>query len=289
MAFEAEGFKTVGFAETDPYCAAILKRHWPDTPNLGDIKGLIDAPLPQFDILTAGYPCQPFSFAGQRRGTEDDRHLWPYISEIIAQQRPAWCVFENVYGHISLGLDAVLLDLEATGYASRAFVVPACGVDAPHRRDRVWIIARYVGDADGCGQSRHNWRSARQEPSDRHAALADANDTIECASGGAIRQKRGDDTGGGGQHVADTHDQRSQGGLSWRENPQRQGEHGYAGCRGAAHGQPVAAEWPVEPSVGRVAHGVSNRVDRLRALGNAIVPAVARRIALTIRKIEEGA
>ena len=254
MAFEAEGFKTVGFAETDPYCAAILKRHWPDTPNLGDIRGLIDAPLPQFDILTAGYPCQPFSFAGQRKGAEDDRHLWPYISEIIAQQRPAWCVFENVYGHISLGLDEVLLNLEATGYASRTFVVPACGVDAPHRRDRVWIIAQYVGDADGCGQSRHNWRSATQEqPSDRHAALADANDTIECASGGAVRQERGDDTGGGG----------------------------------AAHRQPVEAEWPVEPNVGRVAHGVSNRVDRLRALGNAIVPAVARRIALTIQKIEK--
>jgi len=147
LGFEWAGLsRPVMFCDIEPWSRKVLAKHWPDVPIEEDVKVLANEPekIPaggRNTILTAGYPCQPFSQAGKRLGTEDDRHIWPYIREIVAQKRPAWCVFENVYGHVSMGLDQVLSDLEADGYATRAFIVPACGVDAPHRRDRVWIVA----------------------------------------------------------------------------------------------------------------------------------------------------
>lgn len=105
------------------------------------------------ELWTGGFPCQPFSVAGRQLAQEDDRHLWPVLSRLIEQKRPAVFIGENVAGIIDLALDGVLFDLEAAGYASRAFVVPACAVNAPHRRDRVWIAARRLADASGerCG------------------------------------------------------------------------------------------------------------------------------------------
>ena len=143
LAFEGEGFETVGFAEVDPYCSQVLAKNWPDVPNYGNVKEIANDPttLPEFDILTAGYPCQPFSAAGQRRGTDDPRHLWPDIRRIVQARRPSWCVFENVLGHVSMGIDEVFSALEDDGYQTEAFVVPAVAVDAQHRRDRVWIVA----------------------------------------------------------------------------------------------------------------------------------------------------
>ena len=145
----AELSSPVLFCDIEPWSRKILAKHWPDVPIAEDVKELANDPdglVPDCDIITAGYPCQPFSLAGERRGTEDDRHIWPYIFTIIQRKRPSWCVFENVYGHVSMGLDEVLSDLEGQGYAARPFIVPACAADAPHRRDRVWIIARNVGD-----------------------------------------------------------------------------------------------------------------------------------------------
>ena len=146
--------KPVLFCDIEPWSRQILAKHWPDVPIATDVKelandpdGLIPRTDPKRTILTAGYPCQPFSHAGKRLGQEDDRHIWPYILQIVAHKRPAWCVFENVYGHVSMGLDQVLLDLETQGYASRTFIIPACGIDAPHRRDRVFVVA-HTTDAD---------------------------------------------------------------------------------------------------------------------------------------------
>ena len=95
---------------------------------------------PSIDLVCSGFPCQPFSAAGKRRGTEDDRHLWPEMARVIAEVRPAWVVGENVTGLIGLALDGVLSDLEGMGYAVWPVVLPACAVDAPHRRDRIWIV-----------------------------------------------------------------------------------------------------------------------------------------------------
>ena len=155
LGFEWAGLSSpVMFCDIEPWSRKILAQHWPDVPIAEDVKELANDArrlVPDCDILTAGYPCQPFSVAGKQKGTADDRHIWPYIRAIIAQKRPTWCVFENVYGHVALGLDQVLADLEAEGYASRTFIVPACGVDAPHRRDRLWIVAHTdsQGEPDG--------------------------------------------------------------------------------------------------------------------------------------------
>jgi len=141
--------KPVLFCDIEPWSRQILKKHWPDVPIATDVKELANDPnglIPDCDILTAGYPCQPFSQAGKRRGSEDDRHIWPHIFSIVKTKRPSWCVFENVYGHVTLGLNEVLSDLERESYATRPFVVPACATDAPHRRDRLWIICRNVGN-----------------------------------------------------------------------------------------------------------------------------------------------
>jgi len=139
--------RTVAFSEIDPFCQAVLRHHWPGVPVIDDLR--------KFDyeggcdLVTAGYPCQPFSVAGKQKGAADDRHLWPHVFEIVKRKRPAWCLFENVTGHITLGLDEVLLDLENEGYAARPLVVPACSKNAPHRRDRVWIVA-YADRAGQC-------------------------------------------------------------------------------------------------------------------------------------------
>lgn len=133
------GFETVAFCEIDPFCQKVLKKHWPDVPIFEDVRTLnYDGPV---DVITGGYPCQPFSMAGKRKGHDDDRHLWPAMFSLIQKYRPAWVIGENVAGHITMGLDSVLADLESTNYATRTFVIPACAVGAPHRRDRTWIIA----------------------------------------------------------------------------------------------------------------------------------------------------
>jgi DNA (cytosine-5)-methyltransferase 1 len=149
LGLERTGMRTVAFCEIDPYCRAVLKKHWPEIPCHADIRSL---PPIGCDVITGGFPCQPWSRAGKRMGASDDRHLWPEMLGVIGREKPAWVLAENVAGIIELGLDEVLSDLETEGYSAGAFVIPACAVKAPHRRDRVWIIAnaqRGNGPCDG--------------------------------------------------------------------------------------------------------------------------------------------
>ena len=139
------GLIPAGQVEIDIFCRRILDEHWPKVPKWGDIKTINPEELPAVDLVCGGYPCQPFSNIGYREGKKDDRHLWPYAFEIVKALRPAWCLFENVAGHVSLGLDTVLADLVGADYSARALMVPACAVGAPHRRDRVWILAHTAG------------------------------------------------------------------------------------------------------------------------------------------------
>ena len=257
--------KPVLFCDIEAWSRQVLDKHWPDVPIAEDVKELSSDPerlVPDCDILTAGYPCQPFSVAGQQRGEEDDRHIWPEIFTIVQAKRPAWCVFENVSGHISLGLDQVLSDLESKGYTVQPFVVPACAVDAPHRRDRVWIIAAHA-DSDGEPDGTINAESGcwelgasnvghadsqrlqgqRQQPSGVSAKQRDAGDSC-----------RRDIKSGVGGTLPD--------GLSaWMDEPK---------------------------DIPRVATGVKQRAARLKGLGNAIVPQIAMQIGLTIKAVEHG-
>jgi len=150
LGLENAGMRTAAFCEIDGFCQSVLKRHWPDTPIYDDITQLTARRLhhdkiARIDIICGGYPCQPFSVAGRQRGDNDPRHLWPEMYRLIRELRPRWVICENVAGHVQLGLDAVLADLDAAGYSATPFVIPACAVGAPHRRDRLWIVAHAAG------------------------------------------------------------------------------------------------------------------------------------------------
>ena len=142
------GYETVAFCEMDEFCQKVLKKHWPQVPIFNDVRTLDAARLGRIDIVTGGYPCQPFSQAGRRQGEEDERHLWPEMLRIIKSCQPRYVVAENVAGHVTMGLDQVLTDLEDQGYTTRPIIVPACAKNAPHRRDRVWIIGQNVDDSN---------------------------------------------------------------------------------------------------------------------------------------------
>jgi DNA (cytosine-5)-methyltransferase 1 len=199
------------------------------------------------DLLTGGFPCQPFSVAGKRKGAADDRALWPEMLRVIDGAKPAWIIGENVAGIVTMELDNILSDLEGIGYAAWPLVIPACAVDARHRRDRVWIVAH----AD-CG------RGEQRDKNERGFSKPDP----ECA--------------GLGEDVADANGASAQGNeCSERSQQERAftGEH----CEWRDEG-----EWFAESGMGRVAHGIPNRAHSLRGLGNAIVPQVAYEIIRAI-------
>jgi DNA (cytosine-5)-methyltransferase 1 len=150
------GFETVAFCEFDEFCCKVLNKHWPGVPIYNDLKELGNEPeriIQEFDLICGGIPCQPFSVAGKKKGKEDDRHLWPYMYEIVKHKKPTWVIVENVGGFVNVALDDVCLDLEAQGYATQSFVIPACSVEAPHRRDRVWILGKFMGDTSSDGRT----------------------------------------------------------------------------------------------------------------------------------------
>lgn len=139
LAAQRAGIRTIWTSDTDPFCNAVSRKHFPHAHQYGNIYDVHHPQRP--DIISAGYPCQPESYAGKRQGTEDDRWLWPEVLRLVTECRPGWFIGENVAGHVTLGLSGVLADLEAAGYEVWPLVLPACALGAPHQRDRVWIIA----------------------------------------------------------------------------------------------------------------------------------------------------
>ena len=154
MAVEAYfNAEMVWCAENDKYASALIEQRF-NKPNLGDIKQIDWDTVKPIDILTAGYPCQPFSHAGQRKGTEDERHIWPYIIKAISTLRPKYIILENVRGHLSLGFSTVLANLTQIGYDARWQIVRASDVGAPHQRARIFIIAYPTSE----GLQRSGWQ-----------------------------------------------------------------------------------------------------------------------------------
>jgi len=164
IACEWAGMGIVGQVEIDPFCLRVLEKHWPKVRRIPDVKDVRGDEFGTVDIIVAGIPCQPYSVAGKRKGNKDDRAIWPEVSRIIQKARPAWCVIENVTGFVSLALDDALSDLESEGYETAAFVIPACAVGAPHRRDRVWILAHSAGTQRNAGAEEQ--RVLRRMPAD---------------------------------------------------------------------------------------------------------------------------
>jgi DNA (cytosine-5)-methyltransferase 1 len=361
----AELSRTIMFCDTEEWCRKILAKNFNNVPIAKDVKELANDPernVPNHDILTCGYPCQPFSVAGLRKGEEDDRHIWPFLFKIIARKRPTWVVCENVYGHVALGLDKVLADLESEGYATRTFIVPACSKNAHHRRDRLWIICKNVGDSSSgrggkfrvSGEEIGNAESEEAQSirtSTTRGDVADSNfDQHKREDRGRDAEKEGDEEQKWTQHSSSWKSSRTseswvshQGHareqtmayskcLGWEQRSKEQGEFdreessdqldfGSEGCtrsRSSSHVAYTSSEglqgwnfdttiseggekesqlgnkssrvytdegiWFAEPNVGRVAHGIPKRMDRLKGLGNAIVPSLAMQIGLAIKE-----
>ncbi|MBV6343544.1 DNA cytosine methyltransferase [Candidatus Magnetobacterium casensis] len=239
-------------------------------------------------LVTAGFPCQPFSVAGLRQSERDDRYLWPQTIAVIKEIRPQWVLLENVTGIINLALDTVLSDLEGAGYATETLIIPACAVNAWHRRDRIWIVSfldhpQCTGYLEQPGatqalkvrngpQNRLPKSPVQDDAYTQRTGLERANPERDPCPTGQFVQSR--------QDVANSTD----------GEPQRGGSQ----CHVRGLENEVLRSrwdpdyWAVEPELGRVAHGIPHRVDRLKCLGNAIVPQVAYEIIKVIIEIDEG-
>ena len=277
LAAEMAGIETVGQCEWADFQTKVLEKHWPDVPKWRDIRQLNEDNFYEktgrrtVDVISGGFPCQPFSVAGERRGKGDDRYLWPEMLRVIREISPLWVIGENVPGIINMALDTVLSDLEGEGYEAQAFIIPACGVDAPHRRDRVAILAyainggsalrrhRELADAEGTGSAGQDDRRGSAKP-EQWERRADKPRTDRMADG--LRA---------GVHKTDSDTDRAKlqgrcehkilrGGALQAQSGRISGVHS------------PWENWDDESGIPRISDGVSNRVDRIESLGNAVVP-----------------
>jgi DNA (cytosine-5)-methyltransferase 1 len=293
LGLQRAGMETVAFCEIDEFCRKILNKHWPDVPVFKDIKALANGSeglIPECDLICGGVPCQPFSVAGKKEGQQDDRHLWPFMFEIVKQQKPAFVIVENVAGFVNMALDDVLSDLESEGYASQSYLIPACAVDAKHRRDRVWIIAYSDSAAiwhrtERQEVGRHNVQAGRETVTahDGEAQfVANPDSEWQQQSQGNQQESRGRSIDSS-EDVADSNSKRRRSGNTERQNAKDAGQP----SRRKGNDTRRVAAWEPEPRVGRVAHGVPNRVDRIKGLGNAVVPQVVEVIGRAIMEFYE--
>ena len=267
LGLERAGMQVIWQSEIDPYACKVLSKHWPEVVNHGDIKRIQWGNVVRPDIICGGYPCQPFSTAGKRNGTDDPRHLWPWVLTAISELRPRYAILENVRGHLSLGGLSVVGDLASIGYDAEWRIVSAASVGANHRRDRIIIVAYPTGQH---GNGIHN-KFGNCEQSKTATEFGDSGGSQDVANPDRqwghkqreweiqepdIRRRSTD--------VAHTNVERLQRPVrtvfTWPSD-------------GFAYGG--GQWWQTEPDVGRVADGIPRRVDRLRGLGNAVVPQVA--------------
>ena len=310
------------FCDTEEWCRKVIAKNFPKVPIANDVKEIANDPRKFIQgkpfILTGGYPCQPFSVAGRRGGKEDPRHIFPYIHSIVKQVRPSWCVFENVYGHFSMGLDEVLLQMETINYATRTFILPSSAVGALHKRDRVWIICKDMGDSEYDGSFTTEIRGGNTETSERTsegqetsiesegASRSQHSQTIPNSESLGRRGGNGEQCGDQQRQVLKDEQGRSQMGSevegcreshgnlsdskseriqrlwsSWKQESDSHGKEIISLCESERSPTTI---WKTEPNVGRVVDGLPKRVDRIKGLGNAIVPQNAMMIANAIHR-----
>ena len=371
LGLEATGyFETVAFCDFDPYCQKVLRKHWPWVTIYDDVKELNSERLSanghtKIDIITGGYPCQPFSIAGRQKGEQDPRHVWPEMFRLVKELRPTWVIGENVSGHIKLGLDTVLENLESEGYSARAFSISASSIGANHQRERVWIIAnsnefgrddridnrkerqvpndkewnteesqserdRWISGIGQTSQTMENTRCTQwpwsffgnQDEDETGEGYAnqfersgstsefDVADTESVSSYGREDREHTEQrdterqTGGEGSHVANTESQgarennqglwsrtkRTSGGQTtddaYTNSERLEGRRSECELRESQEEGQIGWSqwWQSEPNVGRVANGVPKRVDRLKSLGNSLVPMIPYYIGMSIKK-----
>jgi DNA (cytosine-5)-methyltransferase 1 len=254
LGLERAGMEVVWQSEIDAYASAVLRKHWPDVPNFGDIRNIRNPPA--VDVLCGGFPCQDISFAGKGAGLAGERSgLWREYARIIGEVRPRFVLVENVAALLGRGLGRVLGDLAALGFDAEWHCIPASAVGAPHRRDRLWIIG-YAND--------------QGEPVvtvDDEAPGMPQFDVAYAVRDGFERQR----DGGNPEQAASDETRRAAAGAGYADAANADGKP----SNWTAKSRQERGYWVTEPDVGRVAHGVPARMDRLRCLGNAIVPQIA--------------
>ncbi len=276
LAGEWAGFKTTIFCEKEIFCQKVLKKHWPAIPIVKEIRDFDGKEWRGSTLLTGGFPCQPFSVAGKQKGKKDDRYLWPEMLRVISEAKPHWILAENVPGIFQVALDTVLSDLEGKGYSTGTFIIPACSLNAPHRRNRIWIIAY-------ARKSERNWISdiGKQK-------MAEVRRKNQNAPNSPSKREKSISQQGqrGGIESANSNSSNS-------TEPRLEGAFKSVkqGDRGRFTSQDRRQNWQedwyeVATQFCRVDDGVSDRVHRLKALGNAIVPQVAYEILKNIAWIE---
>ncbi len=288
LGFEWADIETIWDVEIDPYCQAVLRKNFPDTEIYSDVRKVGKHNLAPVDIISGGYPCQPFSVAGKRGGATDDRYLWPEMLRVINELDPRWVVAENVPNIDSMGyLDVAIDDLESIGYEVRTLEIPAAGVGAHHLRKRLFIISRAIR----CGSDSRAKRTGYSAGTNvsRRSARTDLENTIshfdrpEIVRKEVNRQEAERSTSRiGGPSIEDVSNSNFTG--SQGHGRQHQERHGSGERITGEGGWPIKGIWITEPDVGRVAHGIPRRVDRLRSLGNAVVPQIAEIIGREIVK-----
>lgn len=298
LAAEAAGFQTVGQCEWADFQNRILETHWKDVVRFKDIRDLTKEAFygktgyDTVTLISGGFPCQPFSLAGKRRGEEDDRYLWPEMLRVIRELSPTWVLGENVAGFINMGLDKAAADLEGAGYSVRAFVLPAVAVGAWHERKRTFIVGHRISDT-ACV-----FRQTEHKAEPRGADEPERSNDVE--------QGRGKETGksgtcGGGKAAGSTGVRRG----VHREHGRTEagaavcGYHAWgfaseSGMGGMAHGIPDGMDghtrWEIEPeALKRMLPKGEDWEQRHLSLGNAVVPQQVYPVLKAMADIETGA
>ena len=280
--------------EIDSYCREVILRRQEEGilepfPVWDDVRTFDGRPWRDVvDLVTAGFPCQPFSVAGAQRGASDPRNLWPDTARVLGEVRPRFALLENVPGLASSGyLSVVLADLAALGFSVRWGCLSAAAVGSNHIRERLWVVAMDA-DADAIGRDERWARHAR------NAGTGDVRAPVADAERAELRHESGRGSGSRGQGAAVARDDGAEGIVADADAGRREVEriaqparierargrlsHGCGSVRQLEHSARGVDWWLTEPDVGRVADGVAHRVDRLSAIGNGQVPAVVRRV-----------
>lgn len=302
LAFEWAGGTVAAMCEIDPFCRKVLRKHWPDVPLFGDVKEVKGADVGTIDVVYGGFPCQPFSVAGDRKGRDDDRYLWTEFSRLVGEIGPRWVVAENVPGILTLAADDVCQDLERLGYSVGIWNFEALAVGAPHRRARIFFVA-HMGDTKGRGRDHRSDRTNLRPPFGENDASRGTGASLPDPAGsgrdGRFHTKPGEHSGHFtvGGLCSDLPDPNRQRREMQRNRVPAEQKLGGAERRGGREPQPgvgrgfdglspwLDGDW--EDGIPRVARGVPDRVARLKALGNAVVPQQVYPIFRAIAEIEK--
>jgi len=267
LAAEWAGFETVAFVEREPFCQKVLAKHWPEVPIYDDITTFNAEPFRGITLVSGGFPCQDISQTGKQEGLTGKRSgLWFEMLRVIIETRPAWVVAENVGALVRMGIDVCLAGLEAEGYTTRTVVFPACSIGAVHRRDRCFIIAH-------CDDTMRERRDVGSRVT--KSGVVESVDDRDTSEPGL----EGVETAGA---IANT-DARNSGSCGLQGKSRR-----WTGQEPQNRYSPVASgdwrTWSIKPVIRRGDDGFSDRVDRLKSLGNAVVPQQVYPILAAIAK-----